>query len=163
METGTRRCAQEAHRARENKRTRENGTEINERERKRAREDKQTRGTQPTRRQTQTSREPFWHSILLHVKGWIARPRCWLTPQTTILAQRLRMFLLVSQRYPRKLRMAAHDAQRLLDGSSPEINIQKLQDDMDTQFKVWEKEAAASVESRRVDPELEQWKTAASQ
>ena len=46
---------------------------------------------------------------------------------------------------------------------SPEINIQKLQDDMDTQFKVWEKEAAASVESRRVDPELEQWKTAASQ
>ena len=54
-----------------------------------------------------------------------------------------------------------HDDQRT--PFSPEINIQKLQDDMDTQFKVWEKEAAASVESRRVDPELEQWKTAASQ
>ena len=56
-----------------------------------------------------------------------------------------------------------HDAQRLLDGSSPDIDIQKLQDDMDTQFKAWEEEAAASVESRPVDPELEQWKTAASQ
>ena len=56
-----------------------------------------------------------------------------------------------------------HDDQRLLDGSSPDIAIQKLQDDMDTQFKAWEEEAAASVESRPVDPELEQWKTAASQ
>ena len=65
------------------------------------------------------------------------------------------MFLLVSQRG------SPHDDQRT--PFSPEINIQKLQDDMDTQFKAWEEEAAASVESRPVDPELEQWKTAASQ